>query len=152
MIRQEFRFIKRTLYDMKHRFGVKGSLYRVTVNSPDRITGATGTTLASIDIKRIVKLPEVSADKFRTGGFFQFGDIELLIDAGDLPSGFVIGPEDYIVIDGKHYNLVTITAFSDNLGWYLQARWTQQTLTTQIANVVNKMFMSFSQVITGEKA
>lgn len=155
MSRQQVRFVKRVLYGLKRDFGVRGSLYHETVGAPNRMTGASNNTVTGIDIKRIVLLPEKTVDKMvrqlSPGGFFQVGDLEVLIDSEDLPLNYVISPEDYVVILKKHYNIISIANLIQNTGWYLQIRWTQQTPTEQIVNAVNKTFISFSQTISGAK-
>ncbi len=124
---------------------------------PNRITGQIDTANSVVQIDKVIFLPEKTLDKFIFRGrdlaadAYQVGDREIFIDARDLPNGYVIGPEDYVVIGVKRFNMVQIVKYDIDAGWYLVVRWTQGTLPRQILQRVTTSFMSFTQIITGVK-
>lgn len=157
----KLRFVRRTFYKFKRKFGVPGTLYRVTPGAPNRVTGATGSIQAPFYVDKMMFLPEKTLDKFMygagaggntaRGASFQLGDREVIIDAADLPLDFEVSPEDYIVVGLKRYSMINIVKFETNAGWYLTIRWTQDAPPEQILNLRVQPFILFKQTITGVK-
>lgn len=153
----KLRFVRRTLYRLKRRFGVPATLYRLTVSPPDRVTGNTGSTISPFYVDKMIFLPEKTLNKFMygasvgsniaRGASFQIGDREIIIDARDLPKDFVVGTEDYVVIDNKHYEMVNIVKFETNAGWYLTVRWIQQAPLNQVLQLRVQPFLFLQQTI-----
>ena len=134
------------LYYLKHQLGIDAQLYRISTDSVNRATGEKTISRTTIKIKRMIVFPVRSIMKFQQtisylaanknftyGGEFKIGDRELIIDQRDLPTrNYELSMSDYIVFDGKRYNIVDTIALDFRKGWYIHGRQTQEQKTYQL--------------------
>jgi|WetSurMetagenome_2_1015567.scaffolds.fasta_scaffold24663_4 hypothetical protein len=129
------RRIRQILYALKKAFGSTIVLYKLEVASTNYTTGIKSSTTSSITIPRCIVLPvrlqreiiqsiaQISANKmFAYGGSFDGGTREFVIDARDLPSGYNIDLDDYLVYDNRRYDIKNIEILEQRTGWHLTGR------------------------------
>jgi hypothetical protein len=120
--RNQTRRIRSAIYTLKRLYGGTIYVYKKGLHATDITTGvktSTGREVHKIDRAVImpVKLERqqrqttsivASDSEFVYGGFFDSGARWFLIDPRDLPSGFEIDQDDYIIYNGKRYEIETI--------------------------------------------
>jgi hypothetical protein len=123
---------RRALYQLKREYGFPAALYRTVVGDTNLQTGLKSTTRIKYAIKRCVILPVntislgfyssallKAARQFSYGGF-QDQDIKnVLVDGRDLPKGFEILQEDYLVYQHKKFEMVKIAELEQGIGYHL---------------------------------
>lgn len=111
-------FMRHQLYMLKHEYGIEASLYRVTVGSSNLETGAKNLTRVRMAIDRAIFVPVKfetmslysasylkAAREFAYGGFQDQEVKKVIIDGNDLPIGYEILPDDYLVQNHKRYEI-----------------------------------------------
>lgn len=129
------RRIQLTIYKLKRLYGGPIWLYRVGQPQTDLDTGIkTWPGRSRIRVQRAVILPVklsreqtqtisiISANKaFVYGGFYDLGSRLFLVDPRDLPPGYQIKMDDFIVYDGKQYEIKNIVNTEFNALWEITA-------------------------------
>ncbi len=129
-------FIKRTLYILKRQYGVPLALYRRTMSETDLATGKKTVTKVKYPVKRAVlcstpsvqrqfeyHLSYLAANKnFAYGALFDTQNITFLIDAQDLPRGFVPNLDDFAIYNHKRYNISKMELLDHRLAYYLSLK------------------------------
>ncbi len=116
--------IKHTLYKLKRRFGTRIGLYNRIGVTTDLKTGVKSATLAKAAIGRAIVLQArdfrtfsydlafISANKdFTMGGYFDPSDRRIIIDKADMPVGWVVTVDQYVVIGDTQYK---VSEFGDH--------------------------------------
>jgi hypothetical protein len=130
------RQIKKIIYRLKRQYGVV--MYITYTNSADEYnleTGQITRDLTSIKVRRGIVLPNrlakdfeydlsfIAANKnFTYGGIFEKGERNIVIDADDLPSGFQITTEMYVVYSNRRYEIKDATLAEENKAWLLRIK------------------------------
>jgi len=113
-----FRFIKRILYSLKRRYGLPITIHRATSSEVDIINGEQTQEITTYKIKKAVvlntkqardfayDLSYIAANKnFTYGALFDAGTRTILIDAIDLPTGFILLQDDGIIYNHERYEI-----------------------------------------------
>lgn len=123
------------LYALQRKWGTPADLYKVSVGSPDFVSGGKGVSRTLHHIPLFVTSSVTSTRKFEYdigylaanknftyGGFYEPGDRLGFIAASDVPSLIEITQEDYMIINGQRYNMQRIVELDFREGWYLHLR------------------------------
>ena len=126
------KFIRRNIYQMKREYGSPVQLNILGEIATDLKTGVKSSTQTSYNILRAVVLPVrykreviqtismISANKkFVQGGLFETGTRSFIIDRRDCPTLTAIHNEDWIVYNGKRYEIKWIDEFEQNTAWLI---------------------------------
>lgn len=125
------RRIQLTIYKLKRLYGGLIWLYRVGQPQINLDTGVkTWPGRSRVRVQRAVILPVklsreqtqtisiISANKaFVYGGLYDLGSRLFLVDPRDLPPGYQIKMDDFIVYDGKQYEIKNIVSTEFNSLW-----------------------------------
>lgn len=103
-------FGKQVIYNLKHRFGVKGDVYAVGAETINRETGAVTSSLTKYSVRRLIALP-VTLTRLLTplGLSGQFADVEIDVDSRLIivddasVASYKYKPKDYFVIKNLCY-------------------------------------------------
>lgn len=128
-------FMRRVLYDVKKRYGGPVDLYIQTLSATDLTTGSKTITRVKYHIDRVPILPVKffqqglysqaflkAAREFAYGGYQDQDVKQFVIDGYDLPVGFEILPEHYLVADHKRYEIAVVSRIEGNLGYLIIAK------------------------------
>ena len=129
------RFIRRNIYAMKRQYGARVDVYRVVSSTTDHLTGEKTVVKEVFPVRKAPVLPYkiqravvqtisiISADKeFVYGGAFDSSKREIIIDARDLPNGFEIKPEDYVVFNHTRWDVVNVERVEYDTGWVITVK------------------------------
>ena len=124
------RMIRQTLYSLKRQYGGTVSVYRLNDAETDVRTGRKTIDKDVFVVRRAVVLPvkvsreviqtisQISANKaFVYGGSFDSGLRKFIIDARDLPEGFELTTDDWLVYSGRRYEIKAIWEFEFGAAW-----------------------------------
>ena len=120
------RFVRTLLYSLKREYGQRVDLYRLAGSTLNTETGIKTQTIQHITLWRCIVLSGdmirsmsyghsfLAADRnFAYGGKFDVGTKGFIVDVQDLPSGFQIDMDDYLVYEGKRYDPKKVTKTDD---------------------------------------
>ncbi len=156
------RLIRHTFYKLKRRLGVPAAIYKEAIGATNRKTGVKNVTRTVNNVRKMILLPVrrmpkfaydltwVASNKnFTYGAYFQTGDREALVDGRDLPKGYMIENQDYIVFKGKRYDIKEVHQF-DDFGFYVLLRQTQEAKPYQILTPHFLDHLTVTDTFTGE--
>lgn len=128
-------FVKQVLYKLKRAYGYPVTLYRLGAQEINVESGAITTVKTKHRIAKAVILPSALARKFSYdlsyiaanknfsyGGFYDVGSRLIVIDGKDLPRGFELQQDDYLVHDKKAYQLTGVEALVEHLGYLVTGK------------------------------
>lgn len=121
----QLRFIRKVVYRLKKRYGLKTDYYIVGENVIDEQTGFGTLELTKISIKRVVRLPDIVARQYQHLGAFDRSKKNFLLDSRDMPNGFEPNIEDYFVVGQTRYNIEDYTSLEFNQGFWLVGKATE---------------------------
>ena len=126
------RMIQRTLYSLKRQYGGTVSVYRLNDAQTDVRTGRKTIDKDVFVVRRAIILPvkvsreviqsisQISANKaFVYGGSFDSGLRKFIIDARDMPEGFEFTSDDWLVYDGRRYEIKALWEFEFGAAWVI---------------------------------
>ena len=129
------RFLRRAIRAMKKEYGNPITVYKLGSVATDYDTGVKTETHTSVFISRAVVLPAmltreviqtismISANKkIVQGGTFDPGMRKFLIDRTDVASTWTIEKDDWIVYDGKRYDVKSVEEYEYKTGWIVAAK------------------------------
>jgi hypothetical protein len=129
------RFIQRAIRMMKKEYGNQITVYRLGSVATDYDNGVKTATHTSVFISRAVVLPVtltreaiqtismISANKkIVQGGTFDPGTRKFLIDRTDVATDWTIEKDDWIVYDGKRYDVKSVEEYEYKTGWIVAAK------------------------------
>lgn len=143
------RIIHQTLYQLKHWYGVPVDIYKLDSADTDYRTGSRSASVSKTSVRLAVVLPADSVRKF-------FQGISYISESKPFASpggpgwdqdtrGFVFDGrdlldfewelEDWIVYDGKKYEVFTIEALEYKTGWLIVGKRARGTDPEQIIDV-----------------
>lgn len=151
------RRIRLTVYSLKRMYGGLVFLYRNGDPETNLRTGVkTWPNKEVVRVEKAIILPVkiqhgqeqtismISADKkFVYGGYTVKGARWFYIDPRDLPSGYEIKADDYIVYDGKQYDIKDIRDNEFDTLWEVLAVEIEGVIPQQIQNLSAKHIMDF---------
>lgn len=126
------RFIRRTLYSLKRQYGGRVDVYKLNTTATDYETGEKTYERTMVTVPKCIVLPvkiqreavqsisHISANKmFVYGGTYDAGTRTFIIDARDLPDDYEITNDDWLVYNGRRYDMKSITEFEQHTGWVI---------------------------------
>lgn len=129
------RFIRRCIRQMKREYGNEITVYKLGTTTTNYDTGVRSENHSSVFIRRAVVLPvKLSRDVIQTisiisankkllqGGSIDQGVRRFIIDRSDVPSTFSIHKDDWIVYDGRRYDVKTADEYEYKTAWLLTAK------------------------------
>jgi sulfur transfer complex TusBCD TusB component (DsrH family) len=124
------RFIRRTLYNLKRQYGNRIDIYKLQDTATDYQTGEKTVTKSVIVVRKCVVLPvkiarevvqtitQISANKmFVYGGSYDAGTRMFIIDARDMPNNYEFTNDDWLIYNGRRYDIKSIEEFEQNAAW-----------------------------------
>jgi hypothetical protein len=129
------RRIRQTLYVLKRAFGNMVTVYRFLESSTDYKTGVKTNLTESFIVRKCIILPvkitrevvqsvsAISANKsFVYGGSYDTDSRDFVIDARDLPAGYSIRQNDYIVYNDQRFELKNVVELEQKTGWLISGK------------------------------
>jgi hypothetical protein len=120
---------------MKKDYGNPITVYALGVATTNHTTGVKSVTKSSVFIKRAVVLPSrirpeviqsislISSNKqLVQGGAVEAGKRTFIIDRTDVDSDWVVTTQDWIVYDGKRFDITQVDEFEYKTAWLIQAK------------------------------
>jgi hypothetical protein len=114
----QLNYIRRLLYRLKRRYGRSVTFYRTNEAITDTLTGSQIKVVTKFTVKRIVKLPNkknrtfdydlsyIAANKnFTYGATYDLNSRQFLVDARDLPDGYIPQPDDRMIENNRRYQI-----------------------------------------------
>lgn len=128
-------FIRRNIRHLKREYGGPIRVFKLGTTTTNYDTGVKDFTYQSCYVHRAVVLPAnisrevaqtisiISANKqVVQGGSFDTGKRRFIIDRTDLPADFLLANDDWIVYEGKRYQLTTIEEFEYKTAWLVTGK------------------------------
>jgi hypothetical protein len=128
------RLIKRTVYDLKRRYGDRVDVYTLLSSESDPQKGTVSTEVDVFVVDRAIVLPSrlskaehrtisiISANKaILQGGHYEADARNFLIDRDDLP-GVTLTTSSWIVYQGRKYAIESLNDYEFDMGWIVTAR------------------------------
>ena len=116
--------IRRALYSLKREYGARVDVYKLDTAATNVKTGVTTIDKQVFPIKYAIVLPMrlnrevvqsislISSNKeFVSGGGFEAGTRDVIIDRRDCPSLPDLTQNDWLVYDDEKYQIKTVEAF-----------------------------------------
>jgi hypothetical protein len=127
--------IRRALYSLKRDYGARIDIYKLDSSSTDERTGVKTITKTMYPIPRGIVMPEkrdrvaqqsislISSNKeFVSGGSYDAGTRDFIIDRRDCPTLPVLTADDWIVYNREKYQIKNVESFEVNAGWIVTAK------------------------------
>jgi len=127
--------IRRVLYALKRQYGGPIDVHKLTASTTDVRTGQRQQTVTVTRIARAPVLPGhtarkairgislISANKeIVTGGTYDSQKRDFIIDRRDAPNLSTLTADDWIVCDGRKYQVAEVDALEFNAAWVVTAK------------------------------
>lgn len=127
--------MRMALYALKKDYGAPIDIYKLTSSTTDVRTGEKVVTKTVTHVRRAIVLPSkidriaqqtisvISANKeFVTGGTYDSGQRDFIIDRRDVPALPELTADDWIVFNRRKYQVKSTEAFEYDAGWVITAR------------------------------
>ena len=156
------RFIRRCIKQMKAEYGGEITVYAMGTATTNYDTGVKSQTHTSVFIKRAVVLPvKLTRDTIQTisiisankqllqGGTLDAGIRFFIIDRTDVPSTWLVEKDDWIVYDGKRYDVKVVEEYEYRTAWVVTAKLVEGNPVYQDHHVkTNGYLLSLTQTAT----
>jgi len=156
------RFIRRCIRQMKQEYGSEITVYALGTATTNYDTGVKTVTRTSVVIPRAVVLPvKLSRDVIQTisiisankqllqGGTFDAGLRTFIIDRTDVPSTWTVEKDDWLVYDGRRYDVKTVEEYEYKTAWVITAKLVEGNPVYQDHHVkTNGYLLSLTQTAT----
>ena len=129
------RFIRRTLYSLKRQYGGRADVYKLIDTETDYQSGVKTVSKVVTVVRKCIVLPvkiarevvqtitQISTNKmFVYGGTYDAGTRMFIIDARDMPTDHEFTNDDWIVYNGRRYDMKNIEEFEQHTAWVIVAR------------------------------
>jgi len=155
--------VRTIIYKLKRLYGSAIDLYQQGTKTTNTRTGViTWVNRGVIDLKRVIILP-VKLDRTQTqtismissnkafvyGGTYDRGSRWFYIDPQDLPVGYVIKNDDWIVYQGKKYEIKQVKDNEFDTLWEVLGTELIGVVPEQIHNLSGYDIMDFQQTASG---
>lgn len=127
--------IRQALYSLKREYGGAISIYRLNSSTTNAMTGERVDDIDVFPILRAPILPSkvlrmvpqgviggTAGNQFPSGGFYDTGTRDFIIDRRDVRTLTHITEDDWIVYNGKKYQITTIEEFEPDAGWIVSGK------------------------------
>jgi hypothetical protein len=151
--------IRRALYSLKRDYGAPIEIYKLADSQTDVRTGSKSVTKSMFPIRRGIVLPEkldrvaqqsislISSNKqFVSGGTYDVGTREFIIDRRDCPLLQTLSADDWIVYNLGKYQIKNIQSFEANAGWIVTAKHLKGEVPERIVHVKVHDLLTFESV------
>jgi hypothetical protein len=99
----------------------------------------------------VQSISQISANKaFVYGGTYDAGTRMFIIDARDLATDYEIVNDDWLVYEGRRYDIKSITEFEQHTGWVVVGKEVRGVRPEQIFKVNSENIMEVEQTTLGE--
>lgn len=126
--------VRRSLYSLKRDYGARIDIYKLGGSTTDPQTGDKTITKTMTPIRRAVVMPVkldrtsiqgislISSNKeFVSGGTYDKGTRDFIVDRRDCRSLPELTADDWIVYAGEKYQVKTVETFEVDAGWIIVA-------------------------------
>ena len=151
----QLQFIRRVMYRMKRRYGAKIEYYRTGDLTVDETTGIATGSRTKLTLNKVVRLPDVNIREtmplprgVTREVRYDRSERDFVIDVKDLPSGFIPEVEDYLIMDGRRYNVKEVVEWDFRQGYFITAFSTEGQELEQIFEMSVKTSLGFHQEVT----
>ena len=116
-----------TIYQLKRLWGTVVDYFVPTANAHDILTGDITRTYDKTTIRKAIVCPKVldrsfvydlafiaSAKNFTGGGYFDRHTRNVILDASDLPTGFVPKVKHHLQFENDRFEIKTVETIFDN--------------------------------------
>jgi hypothetical protein len=120
---------------LKREYGHDITLYKLSSATTNLDSGVKSASHTSVYIRRAVVLPTtvtrsviqtisiISANKqILQGGTFDAGVRTFIIDRKDAPAITSLGQDDWLIFDGKRYDIKKVDEYEYNTAWLISAK------------------------------
>lgn len=125
--------IRQTLYSLKRQYGGAIDIYKLTNSETNVRTGQKVVTTTVTHVRRAIILPArlwrkvvrgiSSANKdFLAGGAYDANSRDFIVDRLDAPTLTTLTADDWIVYQGRKYQVSEVGAFECDAGWIVTAK------------------------------
>lgn len=127
--------IRRVLYALKRQYGGRIDVHKLGESATDVRTGRKQQTVTVTRIERAIVLPGhtarkairgislISANKMMvTGGTYDSQKRDFIIDRRDAPNLSALTADDWIVYQGRKYQVAEVDAFEFDAAWVVTAK------------------------------
>jgi len=127
--------IRRVLYALKRQYGGQIDVHKLNASETNARTGRKQQTVTVTRIKRAIVLPGhtarkairgislISANKtLVTGGTYDSQKRDFIIDRRDTPGLPALTADDWIVYQGRKYQVAEVDAFEFDAAWIVTAK------------------------------
>lgn len=124
------RFIRRTLYSLKRQYWGRVDVYKLVAAATDYEVGTKTYNRTMVTVPKAIVLPakikrevvqgisSISANKaFVYGGTYDAGTRTFIFDTRDLPANYEIVMDDWLIYDGRRYDIKSISEFEQHAAW-----------------------------------
>ena len=152
---------RRALYSLKRDYGARFDIYKLNSSATDARTGEKTISKTPYPILRGPVMPVrmqrgsqqsislISNNKeFVSGGTYDVGTRDFIVDRRDCPALPELTPDDWIVYNGKKYQIKTVEAFEVDAGWIITAKSLAGEVPEQIFIARANNLLVFSSVAT----
>lgn len=128
-------FIRRCIRSLKKDYGNPITVYSQGEATTNYATGVKTVTRESKYISRAIVLPSrIKPDAIQTisiissnkkivqGGTFEAGKRTFIIDRSDVDSDWIVTTQDWIVYDGKRFDILQVDEYEYKTAWLIQAK------------------------------
>jgi hypothetical protein len=129
------RFIRRTLYSLKRQYGSRVDVYQLNDTATNYQTGVKTVDKTVNIVRKCVVLPvkvarevvqsisQISANKmFIMGGTYDAGTRLFIIDTRDMPDDYEFTNDDWIVYNGRRYDIKSFEEFEQHTAWSVMGK------------------------------
>ena len=129
MRQQATRMIRKVLYALKRQWGFPVTIYQIITSDVDVETGKKVATKRAVVVNRAIILPAVMQKKFvydlsfiatnkqfTFGGYFDTSARSFIVDIRDLPTDFIIKPDDYFIYQSRRWTVSEVHEFEFKTG------------------------------------
>ena len=144
------RRIRQTLYVLKRAFGNMVTIYRFLESNTDYKTGVKTNVTETYVVRKCIILPvkitrevvqsvsAISANKsFVYGGSYDTDSRDFIIDARDVPAGYLLRQNDYIVYNDTRYEFKNVVELEQKTGWLISGKAVVGPATIRVSLVDN---------------
>jgi hypothetical protein len=155
------RLIRTNIRMLKREYGHDITLYKLNSATTNLDSGVKSATHTSVYIRRAIVLPAtvtrsviqtisiISANKqILQGGTFDAGVRVFIIDRSDAPTISSLGPDDWLVFDGKRYDVKKVDEYEYNTSWLVSAKEVKGVDPEEDFYAPSSSFIEFTQTAT----
>ena len=135
MFKNVLRQVKPVIYRLKKEYGLEAYIYHPTVTDQNIETGKIIREYQIIYISQVVLLPVnwtrnfnydlsyiASGKNFVYGGFYDVGKRDMMVDSDDLPKDFAITNNDFVMFEGKRYEIANAELSEHGQSWLMTVK------------------------------